>query len=388
MRRVFRRSFGVVRCAQGAQRGNWKNMFEKESRLTLLLRAAATRRQDVRLASLDDHAIRWAVATGLGPLLHHVTRDDDRRETSPLWPRVHSAHLTARLVAAGQQDATTELLDACAARGCTLTLLKGIRVAHELYPEPGLRPMRDIDVLVPDADVSAVEAALTALGYRQRSDAPDRFYERHHHTMPFFEPRRNAWVEVHHRLASPRRGRAVEEVLSPEHVAANLEPADFMGRPVTRLTSELHLVHLATHWASRFQVVGGAIPLLDAVYLLKRPLAWNRVLDWLARAPLAAAHLHALLTYLARRSLASVAPAHLDGLAARQQSFGDASLRLVHRMIDRYLLDGVPPGRVLSEDRLRIAWSALFEPGSQARKLASLPWRMRPRPPDEDDATA
>ena len=363
-------------------------MSEKEPRLTPLLRAAASARQDLSLASLDDHAIRWAVATGLGPLLYHVTRDDARRETSPLWPRVHSAHLTARLVGAGQQDAITEILDACAARGCTLTLLKGICVAHELYPEPGLRPMRDIDVLARETDLPAVEGALTALGYRQRADAPDRFYERHHHTMPFFDERRNVWVEVHRRLSSPRRGRAVEDVLGPEHVAASLEPANFMGRPVTRLVIELQLVHLATHWASRFQVVGGAIPLLDAIYLLERPLRWDRVLDGLARAPLTAAHLHALLTYLARRSLAPVAPAHLDALASRQRSFGATSLRVVHGLVDRYLLDGATPGRVLSEDRLRIAWSTLFEPGSQVRKLASLPWRMRPRAPDDGDATA
>jgi hypothetical protein len=381
MRRVFRRCIDLVRCAQGAARGNWNNMSEKDPRLVPLLRAAAAGRQDLRLASFDDHAIRWAVATGFGPLLYHVTRGDDQREGSSLWPRVHSAHLTARLTAVEQQDAITEIVDACAARGCTLTLLKGICVAHQLYPEPGLRPMRDIDVLVRDADLGAVEAVLAALGYRQRSEAPDGFYESHHHTMPFFDSRRNVWVEVHRRLSSPRRGRAVEDVLAPEHVTANLEPADFMGRPVTRLGRELQLVHLATHWASRFQVVGGAIPLLDVIYLLQRAPRWDRVLDSLAHAPLSAAHLHALLTYLARRSLAPVPSAHLDALASRQRSFGATSLRLVHRVIDRYLLDGAAPGRVLSEDRLRIAWNTFFAPGSQARRLTSLPWRMRPRPP-------
>jgi hypothetical protein len=356
----------------------------QDPRLVPLLRAAADGRHDVRLASLDDLAIRWAVATGLGPLLWHVTRDDERREASPLWPRVHSAHLTARIVAAGQQEAVTEILDACAEGGCTLTLLKGISVAHHLYPEPGLRPMRDIDVLARDADVPVVEAALTALGYRQCATAPAAFYETHHHTMPFLDARRGVWVEVHRRLATARAGRAVEDVLAPEHVTANLEPMDFLGRRAMRLTGELELVHVATHWASRFQIVGGAIPLLDLVYLLKAAggrLRWERILAWLDGAPRTAAHLHAALTYLARRRLAPIAPALVDALARRQRSFGAPSLRIVHALIDRFLLDGAAPGRLLSEDRLRIVWNTLLQPGRPVLNLAALPWRVLPRRP-------
>lgn len=359
-------------------------MSEKDPRLARLLRAASYGRQDVRLASLDDRAIRWAVDTGLGPLLYHVTRTDDQRETSPLWPRVHSAYLTARLVGAGQQEAITEILDACAERGRTLTLLKGISVAHHHYPEPGLRPMRDIDVLAREADLSVVEAALTALGYRQCSDAPNHFYATHHHTMPFFDARRGVWVEVHRRLSSPRHGRVVEDVLGPDHVSANLEPMEFLGRPATRLTSELQLIYIATHWASRFQVVGGAIPLLDTIYLLKAApgtLRWDRVLAWLERAPTTAAHLYALLTYLAGRRLMRVAPAILDALACCQRSFGATNLRIIHALIDRFLLDGAAPGRVLSEDRLRIVWNTLFQPGPSVLNLALLPWRILPRPP-------
>ena len=356
-------------------------MSVNDPRLADLLRAAAHGARDLRLGNFDDRAVRWAVATGLGPLLYHVTRDDDRREASPLWSRVHSAYLTARLVGTGQHDAIAEIIDGCAERGCTLTLLKGSAIAR-LYPEPGLRPMRDVDLLAPEPDVPLVESVLTALGYRQWSEASPDFYESHHHTMPFFDARRDVWIEVHHRLASPRHGRAVEEVLGPEHVAANLEPMDFRGRRATRLTHDMELIYIATHWGSRFQTVGGAIPLLDVTYLVKSGLLrWDRVLAWLERAPATAAHLYALLTYLAARRLTTVAPDVLDALARRQQSFGAASLRIVHALIDRFLLDGAAPGRLVSEARLRIIWNTLVQPGPQAGKLAALPWRLLPRAP-------
>jgi hypothetical protein len=242
--------------------------------------------------------------------------------------------------------------------------------------------MRDIDLLAPETDVPLVESVLTTLGYRQWSEAPEGFYESHHHTMPFFDARRDVWIEVHHRLASPRHGRSVENVLGPEHVAANLEPMELRGRRAMRLAHDLELIYIATHWASRFQTVGGAIPLLDAIYLVKSGmLRWDRVLAWLERAPATAAHLYALLTYLAGRGIVPVAADVLDGLAHRQQSFGAASLSIVHTLIDRFLLDGAAPGRLTSEDRLRIVWSTLLSPGSQAAKLAALPWRLLPRAP-------
>jgi hypothetical protein len=40
---------------------------------------------------------------------------------------------------------------------------------------------------------------------------------------------------------------------------------------------------LAWHWAQAFKPVGGAIALVDAIYLLKRArdaLRWEPILDW------------------------------------------------------------------------------------------------------------
>ncbi len=44
-------------------------------------------------------------------------------------------------------------------------VLKGMALAHLLYPEPSLRPSSDIDLLIASADQSRAEALLQALGY-------------------------------------------------------------------------------------------------------------------------------------------------------------------------------------------------------------------------------
>ena len=46
--------------------------------------------------------------------------------------------------------------------------LKGLHLAHRLYPAPGLRDMGDLDLLV--RDVFEADAALRALGYAPERD--------------------------------------------------------------------------------------------------------------------------------------------------------------------------------------------------------------------------
>jgi hypothetical protein len=60
-------------------------------------------------------------------------------------------------------------------------VLKGLPLAHELYPEPGLRPVGDLDLLVRQRSRDAALAILASLGYRPPADTlPLNFYRRHH----------------------------------------------------------------------------------------------------------------------------------------------------------------------------------------------------------------
>src|SRR5262249_39728041 len=115
--------------------------------LKLLLRAAAEDRTDLALGDFRAEQIRWAVDSGLGPLLRRATTSDLDARKSPLWPLVESPDLTARVRAGEGRDAAAELIRACEGRTPPLTLLKGISICEQVYPEPHLRFMGDIDVL-------------------------------------------------------------------------------------------------------------------------------------------------------------------------------------------------------------------------------------------------
>jgi hypothetical protein len=287
--------------------------------LIALLRAASEDRADLALADFGPDQIRWAIETGLGALLRRSTAKDPMAGTSPLWPVLQGADLTARITVGEQLDAVDEIIRGCASKAPPLTLLKGASICEQYYPEPHLRPMLDIDVLVDPAALEPVESTLLQLGYGRRSKNPPEFYETHHHTTPFHHPRTHVWVEVHRGLFPVQSPLGSDRIFGPENLAAERRPAKFRGQPVNRLSDELQLVYLACHWASDLRRVGGMVPMLDLIYLLRnaRAIQWERILDWLAGS-VASSYVYLLLTYLDRYELLELAPEVLRSLSRCQ----------------------------------------------------------------------
>jgi hypothetical protein len=104
--------------------------------LRALLPAASQGHNGLTLSAFHENQIRWAVRTGLGPLLLYTTTVDAAIAQSPLWPLLHGANLTAQLLSAEQFDATCEILDACEGRAPAVALRKGISIAEQYYPTP------------------------------------------------------------------------------------------------------------------------------------------------------------------------------------------------------------------------------------------------------------
>ncbi len=346
--------------------------------LTRLLEAARHDRANLTFSDFPAEQVRWAVTTGLGPWFRRCTVDDPGAAASPLWPLVHGADLTARVIVAEQLDALEEIVDIAKRHVPSLTLLKGISLCEQYYPEPHLRTMGDIDILVDEAALSTMRSRLVDLGYRPESHYPPGFYETHHHTTPMFHPRRRVWVEIHRGLFPPGSRVGADEVFSLERVNAELQPSLFRGRHVNRLSDELQLVYLASHWAFGFKRERGMVGILDVIRLLeKATLRWERILAWL-EGSFASTYVYVLLTYLARRGLADLEPEALPGLFRRQRSFGRTNLRVLHTVIDRYVVDGRKFGRVVSERNFGIIWQALLSPGRPSRNMLELGWNLLP----------
>ena len=351
--------------------------------LLSLFQAAAQGRKNVALATLDAPRVHWALETGLGPLLFHVTQEDSQAPTSPLWPLLRGADLTAQVLIAEHIEAMAEILDACQGRVQTVTLLKGISITEQYYPLPHLRPMRDIDFLIAETDLPVVEEILLALGYSQPFQRSRRNGAEYHHGNPFVHQQKGIWVEVHWGLFSSLTPFGADRLFQREHLMAQLQPSTFQGRNVTRLSDELQLVYIASHWAREYNptaVLGATVALLDIIYLLrhrKRPLDWEKIFEWL-HGSVATAPLYLLLTYLQRHRLIDIAPEILTELSHHQSSLGPPTLPILHALLDRYIVDGGSSGPILNEWRLRLLWDTLLLPGPPWWNLVRVPWHLRP----------
>jgi len=347
--------------------------------MTRFLQAAAQNRADLTIEDFSASQIRWVIASGLAPLLVRCIANTSHPRTSPLWPSLKGADLAARMIHAEQMEAMEEITQACEGQVRPLTLLKGISVSEQFYPDPYLRPMRDIDFLVEQNDVPIVESILLRLGYHRRSENPQEFYEAHHHTTPFFHSQKKVWVEVHRALQPRQTPIGLDKVFSADVIKSERRPAEFRGRPVNRLSNELQVVYLASHWAFDLKLVGGMVAMIDLIYLLKtaQTICWSRILDWVDGA-IAATPLYLLLTYLDRHGVVELPPGFVGELSLRQRSVGRTSLRILHAMIDRYITNGSDFGLLVSERNFRIVWNTLLLPSPPSRRFLVVFWHLLP----------
>ena len=349
-------------------------MSSSRPQLISLLEAISSSREDLALDDFDDVTVAWAIQSGLGPLLYRAVRRNAQSLASPTWNSLKAADLTARIVIGEHFQAVREIADACRSSLPPLTLLKGISISEQCYPEAHLRLMRDIDLLVAKESVSTVTSALQQLGYRQLSNSAMR-YDKHHHLEPFFHQEKQVWVEVHHALFSAERRASRASIFSRENLTAQLRPSRFEGAEVCRLSLELQLVYLASHWAQDFTPVGGLVALADTIYLLKHAgaaFSWEWILKAVSRS-MPATYLYLLLSYLRRYDLVNIAPGIMRELSLSQRSFGRLGLKTIHRMIDDYLVKATGFGPMLSERSVGIIWKTLMLPAPTLPKLALIP---------------
>lgn len=356
--------------------------------LMMVLRAGCLGRRDLLMAALPERAVRWAVETGLGPLLARATAHDPDAAASPLWPLVEGATLTARLLTTQLLGAMTDILDAGQAAAAPPVLLKGISLCDQHYPEPHLRPMRDIDFLVEEDALPSAEATLRRLGYRQWLTHPAAFYERHHHSSPFVHPDTGVWVEVHRALFASRDTLGSHPAFRLENVGTQLRWSRFQGRPVRRLSDELQIVHLACHWARGLRVVGGMVAMADLALVLKNnpTIDWELILRWTGTDP-ASRDLCLLLTYLDAHRMIELAPGIARRLSGTPTSPGHLTVRIARSLLDRYVVGGHDFGLLMSERNFNRLWKVLVLGAGSSRRRGFRRWIARPAPavqPEQD----
>ncbi len=338
----------------------------------------------------DANQLQFVLDAGLGPLLDTAVRDG-RVQVPPAWiDPLKSANLCAQVRHGNLVDCADEIIDLCNAMGVPVTLLKGISISDQHYPEAHTRSMGDLDILVPEHDRDGVEAALLRHGYRRSTLDMG---EGSCHGPPLRDERREVWVEVHSGLFPTSAALVRNHLFSPSQIAAQSVASTFRGRPVLRLTNEMQLVYIASYWIRDLTQnkphPSFLFPLFDAIYLLGasgEAVDWNGMLDWLDN-EMAMASLYLLLAYICESRFDDSAAGILSRLASRQRIVGPADARTILRMLDAYLVHGKPLARRYSDWHATIllrTLETLLTPGTYVGKRLRLPWNclFPPAAPD------
>lgn len=139
---------------------------------------------------------------GLAPLLYTHLRESEE----PLPPQVkrelQALTLRHRQASRVRGRVLAEILSRFQAAGIQTLVLKGAALAHLLYPEPGLRPMRDIDLLVRREEAYLAQSLLAELGFDAPLPRGERLPNKHLQAATLKTEGLSISVEIHHNLFS------------------------------------------------------------------------------------------------------------------------------------------------------------------------------------------
>ena len=163
--------------------------------------------------------------------------------------------------------------------GVAVLTLKGPALAEALYPDPGLRPFTDLDLLVRAADVQRAVSLLSALGYRHQDPGHSLEYDlawRHSARFASAEsPADLVPVDLHWGLLD-YPGIARGPSMDLEEVWERAVKVGAWSPAARGLCPEDLLIYLALHWAVH-HAFSGALWGLDLALLLRRQ---GGELDW------------------------------------------------------------------------------------------------------------
>ena len=198
-------------------------------------------RTRVRAGGLDGHR------GTLLPLLYHNLPRDGRN----LVPQERERLREARMATAGTNlvlfSRARPVLQALTGAGFQALLLKGSALATLYYPDQGLRPMADIDLLIRTRQVEEAIAWLQQRGWQPRPRTWERFNATYRQVVPSHEFTKDRCAIDLHWHVLPEGCRPDDD----EEFWDAAVPLSFLGVPVLALQPADQLLNVCVHGARR-----------------------------------------------------------------------------------------------------------------------------------------
>ncbi|VAW61312.1 hypothetical protein MNBD_GAMMA10-2061 [hydrothermal vent metagenome] len=354
--------------------------------LTPLLRAISTNKKVLSIESINPQLIEFSISSGLAALIKFYSSTLLDKHPSEYSDMLTAAELTAKIITHVQIGALDDLLRAATALTGDIILLKGIAICQSHYPQPQMRIMGDIDLLVSAKDARQIKDILLDKGYQQISERSEAFYQAHHHIMPFYNEANNVWFEVHTHLFSGANPVLEDALFDIENIFKNTVSMgmDKYTCEVKQLCPELQLIHTCSHWAEELKFNKACLQIIDMIFLIQNRgngIDWNKTFKWVDGTA-CASHLYLILSYFDKYKLVNL-PDNYSGLfKLKHHNMGRLNRYILHYIIHQYILGAKSTGCILTVSNLEIIWGTLISPQTSIINIVRLPWNVI-FPPEE-----
>jgi len=229
--------------------------------------------------------LKQASKQGVSPLLYHCLKSFEGElvsaKTLGELKKIYYATLARNIALYSELE---KILDSFARAGIEVILLKGAAFATTLYGDIGLRPMKDLDILIHKSDLEKAKTAVSSLGYSldpsllsllKKGLPVGKYYLLHHpHLPPYYKKKGRIFLEVHWTLTS----RTMPFKFDTPGLWERAVGAEISERRVRVLSTEDALVYMCTHIA-RHRFSANLREYHDLLMLTRTTVNWNRVAD-------------------------------------------------------------------------------------------------------------
>ena len=276
------------------------------------------------LLGVDWNAvIDTAAHNSLEPLLFKRLKESGTRAYVPAgsWERLRQAYFSSAQKNLHLYRELRPVLRRLRDSGIPVIVLKGAFLAEAVYGDVALRPMCDVDLMVPKAELPKAQTILLDMGGVQKDPTGNEaFWREHHHPPPTYL--RDLSIELHWTIADPTGPVKID----PAGLWYRAQRATIAGVELLALSPEDLLVHLCVHFGGEHHLNGlrSFCDITETIRLRGGDMDWQQVVDstreWLA------ARYVGLTLHLARRLVGAGVP-------------DDVLERLVPGGIDEHVLE-------------------------------------------------
>jgi hypothetical protein len=218
----------------------------------------------------------------LAPLLHWQRTRAHAHLQLPEWVKTNWAQGFKRAAFRSLlcQQGLANLHQTFEQAGIPYVALKGAFLAHQAYPHAALRPMRDLDVLVPAPRLLEAYDVLLKMGLNRLDrypGSPDAAMLVHKHLPPLSMPNSGMTVELHGRLLDLGPSSTERDDLSEEPgFWDRVVQAPLAGQSLRFASPTDLLLHLIIHAVYDHKFNNGPLLLSDIAFLTQtQPVNWS-----------------------------------------------------------------------------------------------------------------